>query len=195
MTQPCPCQLGYRPSTAYRRGCRCDHTRTIVNRHEKHRANGATPPPYTDATGTSRRLQALAAIGWSSDSLTTHTGITTRYLSNLRTRCRHQVRRETAELIRRVYDQLWNQPGPSQHMRARANHFRWAPPMAWDDHAIDDPTATPQHGTPGRTGPRGRIDLDDITHLEFFGYSRRQIAERLRVDPESIATALRRKAS
>lgn len=191
MTTTCPCQLGYRPSTAYRRGCRHDHTRAIVNRHEKHRTHGATTPPYTDATGTARRLQALAAIGWSSDSLTPHTGITVRYLSNLRAHRRRQVRRETAAAISRVYDQLWNQPGPSRHMRARAHHFRWAPPMAWDDQSIDDPAAQPDLGRPGR----GRIDLADITHLEAYGYTRTAIAERLHVDPESITTALRRKAS
>jgi hypothetical protein len=37
-------------------------------------------------------------------------------------------------------------PGPSHRTRARARALGYAPPLAWDDDAIDDPSAQPCPG-------------------------------------------------
>jgi hypothetical protein len=62
----------------------------------------------------------------------------------------------------------------------------FAPPLAWDDDAIDNPSAQP--ATAGQA-PRGRVDLDDVQHLESFGVSRDEIARRMNVQLESIDRA------
>lgn len=151
-------------------------------------ADGALVP----AVGTQRRLRALIAIGWSQAQLAYRLGITR---TDLTWRVNHaqqvtaRVHRQTAGL----YEQLWDTP-PVEHdhatrqsaSRAR-NHARargWAPPMAWDD--IDDPTATPDTGTP-ESGPR--VDLAEVDHLAAGGASDWEIARRLGVTVKAIDRA------
>lgn len=95
-----------------------------------------------DATGTNRRLQALVAIGWSQAELCRRLGV-------LRTNCplgREKVTKGTADTVRALYDELWDQPrsgGFAERARRTAKRKGWAPPMAWDDETIDDPAAQP----------------------------------------------------
>ena len=187
-TDTCPCHPHYRASTAYRRGCRHPATRHAVNRHEKRRVHGLTPTPDIDSTGTSRRLQALAATGWPAHALTTHTGLAAGHLGQLRYGRRHRVRRDTATLIATVYDQLWDTPGPSRHMRERANHFGWQPPLAWSDDTIDNPDARPDTGR-----PEHGLDLTEVEHLRRYGLNDTHIADRLGIKVESIQQAIRRR--
>lgn len=106
-------------------------------------------PGRIDATGTSRRIKALMAIGWPQLALAPHIGLHLHYVTQiLRT---STVYSATAHSVSLAYDQLWNSNprhhGVSQQAvtrvtnYARANH--WAPPAAWDDAVIDDPDAHP----------------------------------------------------
>lgn len=192
MSTPCPCQRpGVKPTSAYALGCRHPASLTAVRNYRKRWRAGLHQPGWIDSTGTRRRLEALAAIGWSANALADHTGLSYRWLRELRAGKTDRITRKTRDRVTAIYNQLWDTPGPCPWARGHATRHGWAVPMAWDDDTIDDPTAQPDLGRPAR----GRIDPADITHLESFGHTRHQIAERLAVDPESITTALRRKAS
>jgi hypothetical protein len=119
----------------------------------------AVPPPAppqlpggvrVDSTGTRRRLQALACLGWSLSRLADESGLDRQVLDGAL-----RGRAVTAGHVRAVvalYERLWDQPAPATDHRSRisvartANRARregWAPPAAWDDDAIDDPAAVP----------------------------------------------------
>lgn len=108
--------------------------------HVYRQAGGTVP-----AVGTTRRVQALMAIGWRKPDLAA-AGIPS---AQLVTRARSHVTAATWRQVREVYDRLSMTPGPSAPARARATRRGYPPPLAWDDNAIDDPRATPQFGRPG----------------------------------------------
>lgn len=171
--------------------CRCPTAREAYRLYRKRLREHRHQPLRVDATGTARRLQALAAIGWPTSDLAQRTGHSSIALQQWRSGRHRRVHRATHQIITSLYEQLWDTAGPSTYSRRHATRHGWAVPMAWSDDTIDDPNGRPDLGR----RPRGRIDLADITHLERFGHTRTQIAARLGVDPESITTALRRKAS
>jgi hypothetical protein len=95
-----------------------------------------------DPTGTRRRLEALAALGWTFGDLAQRFGVDT---TTPRKWCVHPlVARTTAERVKQLYRDLAATPGPSERARRRAVRKGWAPPAAWDD--IDDPNAKPDLG-------------------------------------------------
>lgn len=104
-----------------------------------------------DATGTRRRLQALVAIGWSGAELMRRIGAVGTDFPKLLGRDRVLAR--TARAVHALYDQLWDTTPPTSTRWERATRSRalafaaargWAPPQAWDDDTIDDPTAAPR---------------------------------------------------
>lgn len=103
-----------------------------------------------DATGTRRRLQALAAIGWPVASLHQHIDFVT--VSTLeRLRFKKQVTARVARAVRDLYK--WASTGQAEDHgvtpwiaargRGQAARRNWTPPSTWDDDLIDDPDATP----------------------------------------------------
>lgn len=98
-----------------------------------------------DAAGTRRRIQALAALGWSVTWQARQVGLHPIDYGQV---SRGQILRvvaSTAVKIRHLYDAHWNvvpPPGqPSSLARRRAAEKGWLPPMAWDDDLIDLPDA------------------------------------------------------
>jgi hypothetical protein len=134
-----------------------------------------------DPTGTARRVQALACIGWSVDRTAARAGIDRQAVDQaLRG---GQVTVKTARAIRDCYDELWATPAPegdqrqriaAARSRNRAARLGWSPPLAWDDEAIDDPAVTPSHVE--RDG-RG-FDLDEWLHLVRAGEDPERAARR-----------------
>ncbi|GHG97420.1 hypothetical protein ACFORH_42790 [Amycolatopsis roodepoortensis] len=114
----------------------------------------ATAPPMdlavVDGTGTRRRLQALCALGWSQTVLGRRLGLSQQNLSALING--GGVRWTRSRQVTQLYDEMWNQK-PAEDtaiqrrdvaaVRRNAVRRGWAPPMAWDDDAIDDPAARP----------------------------------------------------
>lgn len=150
-----------------------------------------------DATGTRRRLQALAALGWSHAALADRMGVERRNLPRLLREDR-TVLMATARRVGRVYDELcWSFPPadtPRQKQsvtRAKTNAARrgWAPPLSWDEDTIDDPAAVPDLGEPVSIR---RVEPEAVEWLRSFGMSDALIAQRLGVAPQSIVTAMRR---
>lgn len=115
----------------------------------------ARGPMLIDATGTTRRLQALARLGWLYHELGTRLGVSDERVGHL---IRHHypvVHRDTAARVAKLYDELSmtipndvtptkrGEIRPHERQRRAAESKGWAAPLAWDDARIDDPNAKP----------------------------------------------------
>jgi hypothetical protein len=147
---------------------------------------GAAVPDsvLVDATGSIRRLRALAFIGWPQPELAARLGLT----KPLHLPTGNLIGADKARAIAALYAQLWNQPGPSNSAAMRARAAGWAPPAAWDDDEIDDPRASAdgiRPDTPARTGnskwtPR-EVTQEEIRFLLAAGVPIEQAAARVDV--------------
>jgi hypothetical protein len=102
----------------------------------------ADAPRWVPAHGTARRMQALAAIGWTVVQTGQEAGLTGSWCRDLVTGRRPRVTRETAAAVDAVFRARCMTPGPSHHARVVAARNGWPPPLAWDD--IDDLSEEPQ---------------------------------------------------
>lgn len=106
-----------------------------------------TRPGYVDATGTRRRLEALAARGHTARTIGARMGrphATSRALvSSWRHRDRRVIDARTAADIDAVYTQLRDTPGTNSVVRINALRAGCLPPSAWVGVDIDDPGARP----------------------------------------------------
>lgn len=98
--------------------------------------------------GMTRRMQALAAIGYSSARLEQETGITRDALKTIRNREPQYVHDTTRTALTAAYERLSTQPLPPSRSSTRARNTaaanHWPSPMAWDN--IDDPDERPNLG-------------------------------------------------
>lgn len=170
--------------------CSCPDAREAYRLYRKRLREGRLEPGHIDSTGTMRRLQALAAIGWAAPALATRTGHTRIAIQHWRRGRLPRVHRHTHQLIADLYNQLWDTPGGSTYTRRHAARAGWAPPLAWDDQSIDDPTAHPDRGAPTH---RARIDPDDVRHFAGYGNGHQKLADHLDIHTESIHVAQRRR--
>lgn len=101
---------------------------------------------WPDATGTRRRLQALATLGWMMREVSELTTADESGLGQIIMN-RAFVQRTTEAQVRRIYDDLSMRIPPvsygSKRARLRAAKRGWFPPLAWPDDVIDDPTGLP----------------------------------------------------
>ncbi|MCT1515294.1 hypothetical protein [Dietzia cercidiphylli] len=104
----------------------------------RHAADG-TP---VDCTGTSRRLQALVALGHPQSYLAAQLGVQASNLANP-VHGRTQVSARFARRVSELFDELQLTPGSSTRAVARARQLGWVPPLAWDEEEIDNPAACP----------------------------------------------------
>lgn len=104
------------------------------------------PPSKTivPATGTRRRVEALATIGWSREEIAARAGVTATTLRP--NHLRVGVYAQTAEDVAALYKTARHQP---REGRRAASVVRWArslgyvPSWAWDPSKIDNPHAKP----------------------------------------------------
>jgi len=126
-------------------------------------AQAVAPGALVDSGGTRRRVQALVTRGWSQARLACQLAVTG---SNFATMMRReQVTAATARAVGELYDRLWDKPPPESNQReriaaARARNYAaergWAPPLAWDDDIIDDPSGRPAERWKRPAHSRGR---------------------------------------
>ncbi|WPO70245.1 hypothetical protein [Streptomyces sp. KN37] len=138
--------------------------------------------PRTDATGTIRRIQALAAVGWPVCWTAAQAGHSPGYLFKILRGDVPQVLAGTARRIDALYREYGTQQGPCRHTRVIARRNRWRSLAAWDGTAIDDPAAKPDSdGTEMKPGARELAALrrEEIIHLAWCGDSPEQILDRL----------------
>jgi hypothetical protein len=147
-----------------------------------------------DATGTRRRVQALAALGWPSNAVQQRVDhITLKAVERLRVN--ERVTARTARAVRDLYSEVSGKPaehyGVTPWIAARTRTYavkhQYAGPMAWDDDTIDDPQAKPDFGEELNFHERAQLRREEIIHLAWCGHQPEQILDRL--DNEvSIAT-------
>jgi hypothetical protein len=118
-----------------------------------------------DATGTRRRLQALVALGWPVSHLRARVGASSRttwLLTSGGGAASDFVTVRLRDAVLSLYDELsMTLPAPGRgatRARGMAAARGWAPPLAWDDDSIDDPSAAPQRGVPGDVDS----DIDEV---------------------------------
>jgi len=139
-----------------------------------------------DITGTTRRLQALVAIGYTQADLAARVGITAANATEL-FRGNRSVLLSTAIKVQGIYEELSMRPGPSDAARQRAKKLRWAPPLAWDDDTIDNPEAKPD------LGERRAVKFDErFLEMRELGFSDLEILQRLNVKAKSLMRQLER---
>lgn len=104
-----------------------------------------------DATGTRRRMQALAAIGWAAPAVHQRIDfVNVRTIANLKGR--KLVTARLARAVRDFYLTVCGSPAEAhgvaaataKQARTLAQRNQWAAPSAWDDETIDDPDAGPE---------------------------------------------------
>ena len=135
---------------------------------------------HVPGLGTRRRVQALAAIGWSLQKVADRAGVSKQALAgSLRA---HRVTARVARTIQGIYLELENTPGPSERTRRYAATKGWPPPAAWDD--IDNLGEQPER--PTLTTAKGTLDAEVLTDCASWGMTRRQAAERLGIQSGSI---------
>jgi transcriptional regulator with XRE-family HTH domain len=148
---------------------------------------------HVDATGTRRRLQALMTVGRTGAELMVAIGdVRTRFAALL---AQEVVTAQKARTVRDLYERWWNVTPPTDTREQRINVSKarnfaarhgFAPPMAWDDDTIDDPSAEPDFGA---RDPRTGVDLAEVAHLRAGGCSDEEIARRLGVTVSGLSQA------
>lgn len=151
----------------------------------------STKGELVPSVGTIRRARALVAIGWSFGEIEQRAGLCPGYfrMMSFESKQRRSVRVETAEAVKAAYAEMSMTPGPSGRQRSFARNRGWAPPLAWDDDAIDDPAAKP-HGLGRDTKilPASFL-VSEWEHLRSCGVSIDQAARQLGVKVSAIEKA------
>jgi transcriptional regulator with XRE-family HTH domain len=153
-----------------------------------------------DSTGTTRRIQALVAIGWSQSKIAARLGI---LRSNFTALAHGQtdVTVAHANAVADLYDELWNTAPPRAGHRDKIAYSRsiryatlahWCVPMAWDTETIDDPAAKPDLGLHDNLTGGKRVHVDDIEFLADQGLTIEQVAHRMSVVKSTIEHACAR---
>lgn len=193
----------------YRRGCRCPDAREEHRLYSKRRREGRLAPTYLDATGTQRRIQGLMRMGWSGLLIERQAGVPAGTCGQVMQRA--TVKHATIAAIKAAYDILWATTGPSTRTQRRAEAAGYAPPLAWDDDTIDDPSAAPHTPSRDRSAHydesrviracRGEVPYDQLWPAERAEAVRRlnralktdgEIAEILHAEHDAIGQRRRR---
>jgi lambda repressor-like predicted transcriptional regulator len=130
------------------------------------------------AIASARRVQALAAIGWSFTEQGRQVGMHTQQVWELAWSKSHLVTVATADRVHDLFERLSATPGPSKRARNAAAKHGWLPPLAWDD--IDDPQAEPW-----------RADIAEAEEVDDVAVARALQGRRVVLNRAEQAAALR----
>jgi hypothetical protein len=124
-------------------GCRCPDGRRANARYAKvlRLEHLAGRRRLIDATGTARRLRALAAAGWPKHIIADQLDVATARVDMLLRQ--PTITRPTADRVAYLYRALSHRPGPSRQAAGHARRLQHVPPAGWAHADIDDPAATP----------------------------------------------------
>lgn len=151
-----------------------------------------TQSPRVDPTGTARRIQALAAIGWPISWTAAQTGYHYSYLFTIIAGRTETIPRPVAHRFTALYREYSQRAGYSEHARSIARRNNWHGPLAWDD--INDPDCQPE--TEGRTDVHRRhkatVDPQRVARLTLLGKTNQQIADELGCHERTVSRVRRR---
>ena len=148
---------------------------------------------YTDAIGSARRLQALAVNGWPTRTLAARLGHKDpATIQNIARGQTPTIRLRTKDGIRNLYNELWDQAGPSKRTADIAKARGWLPALAWDDDLIDRPEHQPADVRRiGISGGGSGVTLEDIEEARDQGYrTAREIGWRLGLTQTAVQQIL-----
>lgn len=142
-----------------------------------------------DCLGATRRLQALATLGWSAPAMAPLLDLHPDTVKRITTGTR-QIEKATDEAIRVLYRRLVTQPAAGNRSavartRAWAARNGWAGPLAWEDIDRDEAPLDLERYRAGRT-------IDSIRELEEHGLTRPAIAARLGIHEHTVTEHIRR---
>lgn len=101
------------------------------------------------ARGAQRRIQALAAVGWSLSKIGVHLGVSPERVRDIL--AAEKISRGLHERVCATFDEIWDQTPPIDTVPERIAYIRtvnmaasrgWVPPAAWDDIDTDHRAAT-----------------------------------------------------
>lgn len=154
-----------------------------------------------DASGTRRRLQALAVRGWSLREVGRRSGADYNILSLVRSGEKTVIAVKTRRAVAAVYDELAAAEAPhgtrpektaAGRNRSAAQRLGWLSHWAWDDDTIDVPAALPAEGSRRQGRLKGADLAAEVRELLGFGLSRADAASRLGVTLAAAEKALER---
>ena len=151
---------------------------------------GAPDNSWVPSLGTLRRLQALVRLGWTNEILAEGVGVEKNSIARLLLNEPSTVLASTARRTHELFDRLQLTPAPDNYgarrARLRAERRGWAPPLAWDEDAIDDPAAEP-------IVDKDRVDFAaQITDHRALDRTDDEIAERMGVTLKTLQMRLNR---
>lgn len=144
---------------------------------------------FIDPTGTIRRLQALAAIGYSARYLSRSCGHNDTYFGPMLAGKRTFITARLARKVDALFKTLQNTPGTNSRTRNEALRRGWPPPFAWDEETIDDPAAEPNFGRDVRAPFLDRYR--DARHHAGIT-DKDQLAAAIGITPDSLDRQLER---
>lgn len=121
----------------------------LIERETQNKILKAKPQvgPHISVVGTRRRLQAMAALGYSLTDVEDATGVKSPLITNIRTGKNVSTAPETAAAIKEFYEIIEDTPAAdsatSRRAVAFADKYNWAPPSAWKGLDIEDPSVVP----------------------------------------------------
>lgn len=165
--------------------------------------------------GAVRRVRALYVLGHFNHAIAAEAGISRDAVCMLASGKWPTIKVGVDDGVRAAYDRMSMSTGTSGKTRAWAKRHGWAPPLAWDEDAIDDPNGFPRMDAPvpavteggnvaarwllGESVVLGDEDRKQVVqHLfEWTQLTKEQIAARLEITPgaaEQIWNRLKKQA-
>ena len=156
-----------------------------------------------NGAGTTLRVQALVACGWSQARLAALLGRDAGNFGPVVHGSRDGVQVQTARDVRDLYDRLWNVAPPESSHRERIaasrarNHAQmhgWVPPLAWDDDTIDDPRAVAWYEDPDADTQDEKREafIENVAFIAEHGETWLGLEQRLEQPRKQIREYLRR---
>lgn len=155
------------------------------------------PSRPVTVVGLIRRVQALAALGWTTTQIAEAADVHPDTVQAFRRGDRTEIHGNAHRLVD-AYARLSMRTPPRTNKwekaivtraRREAQRNGWPPPLAWDDDLIDDPAAQPDGA-----GYRPGTAIERVAELQEMGLTNEAIAARLGVRVDTVyATAQRGK--
>ncbi|MEU9470484.1 hypothetical protein AB0D78_28470 [Streptomyces avermitilis] len=143
------------------------------------------PGQYIDATGSTRRLQALSCIGHSYAAICEAANTCPNRVVSIANGRQPTIRRDLADRITAAYQRLASSPPPAnKHTNRTRNVARakgWHDPQWWEDYGrIDDPDFNSDAADRELNfHERAALRREEIIHLAWCGHEPEQILARL----------------
>jgi hypothetical protein len=144
-----------------------------------------SPGQYIDATGSTRRLQAMSCIGHSYAAICEAADTCPNRVVSIANGRQPTIRRDLADRIANAYQQLAFNPAPKNKHTTRTRNVAkakgWRDPQWWEDYGrIDDPDFDPAAAERALNfHERAVLRREEIIHLAWSGHEPDVILDRL----------------